>query len=123
MGSYIEINDTLRITKKQGFPEELDINQYKNSALDAEGFQDRLFEFKGKPNIRIYHAPPVRVFLVEDIDGKWLYWGIVHILETTLDMEKKITSGKYKIVKIFTLEEMKKAHELIDGNPDTNYFN
>ena len=29
MGSFIEINDTLQISKEQGFPEELDYEQHK----------------------------------------------------------------------------------------------
>jgi hypothetical protein len=33
MGSFIEINDTLRITKEQGFPEELDLETH--SSLQA----------------------------------------------------------------------------------------
>ena len=28
MGSYVELNDTLQITKEQGFPEELDWKQH-----------------------------------------------------------------------------------------------
>ena len=28
MGSYVEINDTLQITKEQGFPKELDWKQH-----------------------------------------------------------------------------------------------
>ena len=29
MGSYVEINDTLQITKEQGFPKELDWKQHQ----------------------------------------------------------------------------------------------
>lgn len=123
MGSYIEINDTLRITKEQGFPKELDIQQHKNNPYKTEDFENKIFEFEDKPNIRVYHAPPVRVFLVEYLNEKWLYWGLVHIIKVNHNMIEKTTSGKYKIIKIYTIEEMKKAHELVDGNVETDYFN
>ena len=82
MGSFIEINDTLQITKEQGFPQELDWKQHILKPYTAEQFQDKVFEFKDKSGIRLYKVPPVRNFLVENIDGKWLYWGLIHILET-----------------------------------------
>lgn len=122
MGSIIEINDTLQITQDQGFPKELNFEQHKIKPFTAEGFKDRVFEFHDKPQIRIYKYPPVRVFLVENINGKWLYWGLIHMLELHHDYVKKTTSGKYKIIYINTPEEMKKAHELIDRNKETNYF-
>lgn len=62
MGSYIETNDTLQITRERGFPKELDYAKHKLTSYKAEDFEDRVFEFKNKPNIRIYHRPPVRIF-------------------------------------------------------------
>jgi len=121
MGSYIEINDTLQITKEQGFPKKLDYEKHKLAPYKAEDFKDEIFEFRDKPNIRIYHRPPVRNFLVENIDGKWLYWGLVHIIEIHHDYIKNSTSGKYKIIYINTPEEMKYAHNIIDRNEDTRY--
>lgn len=121
MGSYIETNDTLQITREQGFPEELNYEKHKITPYKAEDFKDRVFEFKDKPNVRIYHRPPVRNFLVENINGKWLYWGLVHILEIHHDYIKNTTSGKYKIIYINTPEEMKYAHNIIDRNEDTKY--
>ena len=73
MGSYVELNDTLQITKEQGFPEELDWKQHLKNPYTAEQFKDRVFEFHNKPNVRNYHMPPVRNFLVENTNGKWLY--------------------------------------------------
>jgi len=122
MGSIIETNDTLQISKEQGFPEELDFEKHKENPFTAEDFKDKIFEFKDKPKIRIYHAPPVRNFLVQNIDGKWLYWGLIHIIETTHDNVNQTTSGKFKITYIYTPEEMKQAHDLIDRNEKTNYF-
>lgn len=122
MGTQITLNDTLQITKEQGFPAELNLEKHLADPFKTEDFLDKVFEFKNKESIRIYQAPPVRNFLVENRNGKWVYWGLVHILEVRYDYENKITSGKFRIIYINTLEEMKKAHELIDRNPNTNYF-
>ena len=122
MGSYVEINDTLQITKEQGFPKELDWKQHIVKPYDAEQFKDKVFEFKNKPNIRNYHLQPFRNFLVENINGKWIYWGLVHILEVKHDYINKVTSGKFKIKYINSPEEMKSAHNIIDRNSET-YFN
>ena len=122
MGSYVEINDTLQIAKEQGFPKELDWKHHIVKPYNAEQFKDKVFEFKNKPNIRNYHMPPVRNFLVENINGKWIYWGLVHILEVKHDYINKVTSGKFKIKYINSPEEMKSAHNIIDRNSET-YFN
>lgn len=119
MGSFVEINDTLQITKEQGFPKELDWKQHLKAPYTAEQFKDRIFEFKNKPSIRNYQMPPVRNFLVENINGKWLYWGLIHILEVKHDYIHKTTSGKFKIIYINKPEEMETAHNLIDRNKDT----
>lgn len=122
MGSYVEMNDTLQITKEQGFPKELDWREHLKNPYTAEQFKDKIFEFKDKPSIRNYQIPPVRNFLVENIDGKWLYWGLIHILEIHHDYIKNTTSGKYKIIYINTPEEMKHAHNIIDRNENTRYI-
>ena len=123
MGSFIEINDTLQLTREQGFPEMLVLEDHIKENFRAENFKEKVFEFKSKPNVRLYKMPPVRNFLVEKTEnGKWIYWGLCHVLETICDYENKMTSGKFKIIYINTPEEMKKAHELIDRNPDTSYF-
>lgn len=122
MGSFIEINDTLQISKEQGFPEVLDYEQHKVKPFKADDFKDKIFEFKDKPKVRIYKLPPVRNFLVQNIDGKWLYWGLVHVIEVVHDNIKQTTSGKFKIVYIYTPEEMKHAHKLIDRNKDTDFL-
>lgn len=122
MGSYIELNDTLQITTEQGFPEELDLKKHLEKPFTVDDFKDKIFEFKDKPNIRIYHAPLVRTFLVQNIDGKWLYWGLIHITEVTHDTINQVTSGKFKIIYIYTPEEMRYAHKLIDRNSETDYL-
>jgi hypothetical protein len=122
MGSFIEINDTLQITREQGFPAELSYEKHKEKPFHVEDFGERIFEFKNKPDIRVYKSPPVRNFLVENRDGKWIYWGLAHIVEIQHDYLNKVTSGKFKIIYIYTPEEMKKAHELIDRRSDTQFF-
>lgn len=122
MGSIIEINDTLQINNDQGFPKELNLENHLKKPLNTKDFKNRIFKFINKPEIRIYKAPPVRNFLVENRDGKWIYWGLVHILEVHHNYEKNITSGKFKIIYIYSPEEMKKAHELIDRNEKTRFF-
>lgn len=119
MGSYVEMNDTLQITKEQGFPKELDWREHLKNPYTAEQFKDKIFEFKDKPNIRNYQIPPVRNFLVENIDGKWLYWGLIYILEIKHDYINRTTSGKFKIIHINKPAEMEMAHNLIDRNKET----
>lgn len=124
MGSYFEINDTLQITKEQGFPtEDLKLERHLKKEYVAKDFEGKVFEFYDKPNIRNYQMPPVRNFLVENKNGKWIYWGLIHILEITHNYENKTTSGKFRIVHINSVEQMKMAHNIIDRNKNTNYFN
>ncbi|MFA5000074.1 MAG: hypothetical protein WC545_01830 [Patescibacteria group bacterium] len=122
MGSIIEINDTLQLTKEQGFPEILNYEEHKTKPFTAADFEDKIFEFKDKPKIRIYQQPPVRNFLVQNIAGQWLYWGLVHVIEIHHDNIKQTTAGKFKIIHIYTPEEMKHAHKLIDRNEETDFL-
>lgn len=122
MGSFIEINDTLQLTKKQGFPSELDLEKHLRKPFKIRDFEGKVYEFKDKPSVRIYKMPPVRNFLVENKDGKWIYWGLVHILEVRHDYVNKMTSGKFKIIYINSPAEMKNAQRLIDIDPENDYF-
>lgn len=121
MGSFIELNDTLQITSEQGFPEILDIKHHLAKPFLTKDFENKVFEFKNKDGVRFYHIPPVRVFLAHNINGKWLYWGQVHIMEVNHDYINKKTSGKFKIIYLYSPEEMKLAHEILDKNPITKY--
>ncbi len=122
MATFVELNDTLQLTKDQGFPKELNLEKHLNTPFTAKDFEGKVFEFKNKPEVRVYKIPPVRNFLVENRDGKWIYWGLIHVIETTCDYVKKTTSGKFKIIYIYTPDEMRKAHGLIDRDNQTNYF-
>ena len=70
MGSFIEINDTLQISKDQGFPKISDFKKHKVTPFVANDFKNEIFEFQDKSKIRIYKLPPVRNFLVQNIDNK-----------------------------------------------------
>ncbi len=119
MGSFIELNDTLQITTEQGFPEELDLSVHIKKPIRAEELKGRIFKFRGKPGARVYHVAPNRCFLVHNIDGKWLYWGKIVMLEQTISGESKnqMTSGKYRIIEIYELEYQKQItkHESPKG--------
>jgi hypothetical protein len=116
MGSIIETNDTLQITTEQGFPAQLDLEKHKQNPLKVENFTENIFEFRGKKGIRVYQVPPIRNFLAHNIDGKWIYWGLVHILEINHDYANKTTSGKFKIIKIYTPKEMENIQQILEGD-------
>jgi len=122
MGSMIELNDTLRINQEQGFPTELDIARHLETPYALEAVEGELFHFEAKPKIRVYQQPPVRNFLVEEVNGKWVYWGLCHILEIHHDYLKQETSGTFKIIYLNSPAEMKQAFALTDQRPDFNYF-
>ena len=96
MGSFIEINDTLRITKQQGFPAELNLETHLKQPYKFEDVEGKVFHFTHKPKIRVYKVPPIRNFLAEDINGKWVYWGLCYILEIKHDYENEETSEVLK---------------------------
>lgn len=123
MGSIIEINDTLQLTREQGFPAELNLEHHLKNPYSAADFEGKVFAFQNKSNVRVYHTLPVRNFLVENKNGKWIYWGLIHIVEITHDYLKKTTSGKFTILYLYTPDEMQKAHYLIDRNKETQFFN
>lgn len=122
MGSFIEMNDTLQLTKEQGFPQELQLEQHLKHPFTAADFTEKIFSFHDKKDIRVYQIPPTRNFLAENRDGKWIYWGMVHIVELTYDYEQKTTSGKFKIIHLYSPEEMKKAYKILDMRPGKDYF-
>ena len=122
VGSFIELNDTLQLTAKQGFPTELEINKHLEEPFRLDKFRNQVFTFSGKPAIRNYHQPPVRVFLVQNIDGKWIYWGLVFILSVTHDYLAKTTSGTFQLIYLYTPAEIKQAFKLIDQRPEFDYF-
>ena len=86
MGSMIEINDTLKLKRGDGFPPAV-----------REGGE---YSFK-LPGRRLFHLKPVRVFLVEEIGGKWDFVGQAVILEQTIDAERDETRGRYVVAALY----------------------
>ena len=124
MGSFVELNDTLQITTEQGFPaDEFNLERHWSNPVSLADVEGKTYIWERKPGHRIYHPSSNRNFLVHNLDdGKWLYWGLVHIIEVIHDNVSQTTSGKFKIIYINTPEEMKQAHKLIDKNPKTDFF-
>ena len=108
MVSFIELNDTLQITADQGFPVDvLNLEKHQKNPITLDNIKDKIFEFTGKLKARIYHPAPTRCFLVHNIDGKWLYWGKIIMLEQTIkgdEPDNQTTSGKFKIIQIYDKE-------------------
>lgn len=132
MGSFIEINDTLQITKDQGFPSEvLDLQKHLKKPILLDDVKDLVFTFMKKERARLFHLDPTRVFLVQNIDSKWLFWGKILILSQSIT--KKIepdgtwkegnweTSGTFKIIEIYepAYQELFTKRESIPGK---SYF-
>ncbi len=121
MGSFVEINDTLQLTSEQGFPAVLELNKHFSQPFTVADFAGQVFDFTNKPSIRIYHRPPVRVFLVHNIEGKRLYRWLVEVLSVVHDYCAQTTSWSFRLLHIYTPEEMMLSHALIDRNPLTAY--
>ncbi len=125
MGSFIELNDTLEITEEQGFPStELNLDLHNKKQLNATSFKNKVFELHNKLGARLYHPAPNRCFLVQNINGKWLYWGKIIVIEQTITSENKEsqkTSGKFKIIEIYDPEYQRQItkHET---DPGLGYF-
>jgi len=99
MGSVIEINDTLKISKARGFPAELNLAEHVcNAVASLERIKDKQYSFWNAGE-RVYHRAPTRVFLVEEIEGKWLYWGHALVLQQTMSSDK--TEGIFKVAKLY----------------------
>lgn len=96
MGSILEFNDTLKI-KSEYLPDVLE--------------EGKEYSFKVKDR-RIFHLHPVRVFLVEERNGKWNYIGHAQIIEQTIDALNNITSGRFIITKLYSKEYV----ELVNQN-------
>lgn len=86
MGSKIEFNDTLKLKRGDGFPPNVEVGKRYCFAI-----QDR----------RLYHLSPVRVFLVEEADGKWNFIGQAQVLEVTIDATRDETRGIFEVTKLY----------------------
>ena len=125
MGTMVEINDTLQLTREQGFPADLlDLASHRADPITLERVQDRIFTFQGKPNARMFQLDPVRVYFVHNIDGKWLFWGHVFIQSLTINKDadgKWVTGGTYKIVELYA-PEYQETFTRSESPPGAGYF-
>ncbi len=136
MGCFYEINDTLLLTKDQGFPSDiLNIERHQKTPVTLKDVEGKIFSFRNKTSARAFQLDPVRVFLFELTENdKWLGWGKVFIQSLTIERKKGlaptdpagpisfnagdwVTSGTFRIIeicdpdyqKVFTLHEAPKA--------------
>lgn len=118
MGSLIEINDTLKISRDRGFPNNLRLRDHIENPQNSSSLVGQEFRFWNEGE-RIYHRSPVRVFLVEEMpDGRWLYWGNAIVLEQTIKNGR--TEGRYKITKIYNPDFQKQI--TIEDSPSGKGF-
>ena len=132
MGTMVELNDTLQLTTDQGFPAEVfDYAKHQRSPIVLDDVKGRLFSFHGKPSARIYQLDPVRVYLVHNIENKWLFWGraLIQSLEIEKQLQKDgtwdgkswITNGTYLIEQVYD-PDYQRAFTLVEAPADRNYF-
>lgn len=131
MGNSIEVNDTLQISVKQGFPTDVfELERHRKKPVTISDVAGRIFDFHDKPRARVYHLEPVRVFLVENIDGKWLFWGHAQIqdqtIEKALDANGKWngewkTRGHYLMSQVYNPEHQETITRL-ESPPGKSYF-
>jgi hypothetical protein len=132
MGTFIEINDTLQLTTEQGFPVHLlELQKHLANPVKTEDVQHLLFEFRDKAGARFFHYDPCRVYLVHNINGKWLFWG--HIFIQSQSIYKKqdangvwkegdwLTSGTYKITEIYP-PDYQRHFTQHEAPADRNFF-
>ena len=105
MGSKIEINDTLKLKRGNGFPTNIEIGGTYKFVI---------------PERRLYHLKPVRVFLVEEIAGKWNFVGHAMILELTIDAIRDETRGVYQVSSLYPSEYVKLVNQF-DAPPGMGY--
>lgn len=89
MGSIIEINDTLKLKRGDGFPYEVRVGERYPFVI---------------PERRLYHLAPVRVLLVEEVDGFWNFIGHAHIIGFTIDALRNETRGIFEVTMIYPKE-------------------
>lgn len=90
MGSEIEINDTLKLKKELGVFDDVKVGEVVS------------FSILGR---RLYHLDPVRIFLVEDIAGKWNFIGHGLVQELHIDATRDTTSGRVLIRSLYPQDQ------------------
>jgi hypothetical protein len=131
MGTGIELNDTLQLSNAQGFPADvLNLERHRSNPIKLEDVCERTFEFANKDGARVFHLDPVRVYLVQNLNGKWLFWGHVMIQSQSISKASGngspsasswVTSGTYKIVDLYD-PEYQEAFTRRESPPGKSYF-
>ena len=105
MGHLIELNDTLKLKRGAGFPENLRVGGVYQ------------FSIAGR---RLYNLKPTRVFLVEEIDGKWNMVGHAMILRQTIDAVAERTTGEFEVSQLYPPDYVKLVNRF-DTPPGKGY--
>jgi hypothetical protein len=138
MGCAYELNDTLLLTKDQGFPDEIfNYERHIRNPVTLDDVKDRIFHFRGKPAARAFQLDPVRVFFFENTpDDKWLAWGEVLIQSVTIEHVKVshtpgnaiafqpgdwVTSGTFRMLKVYD-PEYQRIFTRNEAPPAWDYF-
>jgi hypothetical protein len=140
MGCFYEINDTLELTKAQGFPSDiLNLESHRKNPVTLKDVEGKLFSFRNKPAPRAFQLDPVRVYLFEHTeDNKWLGWGRVFIQSLTIERKKGlppsdpsslisfqsedwVTSGTFRFIEIYD-PEYQKIFTVHEAPRVWNYF-
>jgi hypothetical protein len=140
MGSFYELNDTLLLTKNQGFPcGLLNIERHRQNPVTLKDVEGEIFHFHNKPAARAFQLDPVRVYFFERTENdKWLAWGKAFIQSLTIERKEGlpptdpsgsisfksgdwVTSGTFRIIEIYDPEYQRifTSHEAPDA---WNYF-
>lgn len=112
MGTGIELNDTLQLSNTQGFPADiLNLESHRSKPVKIEDLAGRVFEFANKDGARVFHLDPVRVYLVQNVNGKWIFWGRALVQSQSITKAASngsssgspewVTSGTYRIVDVY----------------------
>lgn len=120
MEKMIKLNDTLRITKDQWFPDMLNLEKHLKNPYKLNDINNKEFSFD-KPLPRIFCLTPTRVFLVQEINWKRIKRGHCLITEQTIYDSWNKTKWKFKISQIYEPEYMKLATKY-DTPDGLNYF-
>jgi hypothetical protein len=132
VGTKIEINDTLQLSIEQGFPADIfDIDKHLAKPISLADVGDRIFAFHDKSDPRQLQLDPVRVFFVQNIGGKWLFWGKVYIQSQTISKKLAqdgswkngdwVTSGTYKVIDIYE-PDYQRLFTMREALPGKSYF-
>ncbi|MBI4159151.1 hypothetical protein HY500_02740 [Candidatus Woesearchaeota archaeon] len=119
MGTAVEFKDTLRLAKGCGFPLELDLEQHIANPEKSRRFLGHRIRFEAEGKV-VYNHSPARVFLVEDVESRWLYWGNGVVVEQAI--KGGVTRGVCLITKIYDPEFQR--HMTVEESPvGKSYFN